>query len=263
MKEQRKAVSLYRRRRAVARGAWLAAVGGGSRDDGQQHLRAVEKTVKRPRKSSEKKPTKKQCKKGSERSSRGSALGSLPAAAAPSRPLRSRRFRFSACRPRRPLRRRPPCSRSAVAKSGNGNARQRQCLREERRWKRTAKAVLSIVSASHSIAAPDALIILASIARALAACAVRNANMGHQLAVGNSSWCPELESQTTHRRVVVDDEADAAATVIRQLCAAGGGRRHRLCVCLDMCPQTAYRQTLDLVRLFIHAGERPVKTHTS
>ena len=30
-------------------------------------------------------------------------------------------------------------------------------------------------------------------------CAVRDANMGHQLAGGNSSWCPELESRTTHR----------------------------------------------------------------
>ena len=26
-----------------------------------------------------------------------------------------------------------------------------------------------------------------------------SANMGHQLAGGNSSWCPELESRTTHR----------------------------------------------------------------
>ena len=31
------------------------------------------------------------------------------------------------------------------------------------------------------------------------ACVVRDANMGHQLAGGNSSWCPELESRTTHR----------------------------------------------------------------
>ena len=30
------------------------------------------------------------------------------------------------------------------------------------------------------------------------ACVVRDANMGHQLAGGNSSWCPELESRTTH-----------------------------------------------------------------
>ena len=29
-------------------------------------------------------------------------------------------------------------------------------------------------------------------------CVVRDANMGHQLAGGNSSWCPELESGTTH-----------------------------------------------------------------
>ena len=28
-------------------------------------------------------------------------------------------------------------------------------------------------------------------------CVVRDANMGHQLAGGNSSWCPELESRTT------------------------------------------------------------------
>ena len=28
-------------------------------------------------------------------------------------------------------------------------------------------------------------------------CVVRGANMGHQLAGGNSSWCPELESRTT------------------------------------------------------------------
>ena len=27
---------------------------------------------------------------------------------------------------------------------------------------------------------------------------VRDANMGHQLAGGNRSWCPELESWTTH-----------------------------------------------------------------
>ena len=30
------------------------------------------------------------------------------------------------------------------------------------------------------------------------ACVVPDANMGHQLAGGNSSWCPELESRTTH-----------------------------------------------------------------
>ena len=29
-------------------------------------------------------------------------------------------------------------------------------------------------------------------------CVVRDANMGHQLAGGSSSWCPELESRTTH-----------------------------------------------------------------
>ena len=29
-------------------------------------------------------------------------------------------------------------------------------------------------------------------------CVVRDANMGHQLAGENSSWCPELESRTTH-----------------------------------------------------------------
>ena len=28
-------------------------------------------------------------------------------------------------------------------------------------------------------------------------CVVRDANMGHQLAGGNSSWCPELEVWTT------------------------------------------------------------------
>ena len=35
-----------------------------------------------------------------------------------------------------------------------------------------------------------------------AACVVRDANMGHQLAGGNSSWCPELESRTTHLDMV-------------------------------------------------------------
>ena len=30
------------------------------------------------------------------------------------------------------------------------------------------------------------------------ACVVRDANMGQQLAGGNSSWCPELESRTAH-----------------------------------------------------------------
>ena len=30
------------------------------------------------------------------------------------------------------------------------------------------------------------------------ACVVRDANMGHQLAGGNSIWCPELKSRTTH-----------------------------------------------------------------
>ena len=32
-------------------------------------------------------------------------------------------------------------------------------------------------------------------------CVVRDANMGHQLAGGNSSWCPELESRTTPCRI--------------------------------------------------------------
>ena len=32
-----------------------------------------------------------------------------------------------------------------------------------------------------------------------ATCVVRDANMGHQFAGGNSSWCPDLESRTTHR----------------------------------------------------------------
>ena len=31
-------------------------------------------------------------------------------------------------------------------------------------------------------------------------CVVLTANMGHRLAGGNSSWCPELESGTTHGR---------------------------------------------------------------
>ena len=31
-------------------------------------------------------------------------------------------------------------------------------------------------------------------------CVVRDANMGHQLAGGKISWCPELESRATHRR---------------------------------------------------------------
>ena len=31
------------------------------------------------------------------------------------------------------------------------------------------------------------------------ACVVRDANMGHRLANGHCSWCPELESRTTHR----------------------------------------------------------------
>ena len=35
------------------------------------------------------------------------------------------------------------------------------------------------------------------------ACVVRDANMGHHLADGNSGWCPELESRTTHRRLPV------------------------------------------------------------
>ena len=30
-------------------------------------------------------------------------------------------------------------------------------------------------------------------------CVVQDANMGHHLAGGNSSWCPELEYRTTHR----------------------------------------------------------------
>ena len=30
------------------------------------------------------------------------------------------------------------------------------------------------------------------------ACVVQTANMGHHLAGGNHSWCPELESRTTH-----------------------------------------------------------------
>ena len=32
----------------------------------------------------------------------------------------------------------------------------------------------------------------------VAPCVVRDANVGHQLASGNSSWCPKLESRTTH-----------------------------------------------------------------
>ena len=30
-------------------------------------------------------------------------------------------------------------------------------------------------------------------------CVVQDANKGHQLTGGHSSWCPELESRTTHR----------------------------------------------------------------
>ena len=30
-------------------------------------------------------------------------------------------------------------------------------------------------------------------------CVVQDANMGHQLAGGNSSWCPDLKCRTTHR----------------------------------------------------------------
>ena len=33
---------------------------------------------------------------------------------------------------------------------------------------------------------------------------VRDANMGHQLVGGNSSWCLESESRTTHRSFVPD-----------------------------------------------------------
>ena len=32
------------------------------------------------------------------------------------------------------------------------------------------------------------------------ACVVKDANTGYQLACSHSSWCPELESQTTHAR---------------------------------------------------------------
>ena len=31
-------------------------------------------------------------------------------------------------------------------------------------------------------------------------CVVRDANMGHQIEGGHSSWCPELESRTAHRQ---------------------------------------------------------------
>ena len=40
------------------------------------------------------------------------------------------------------------------------------------------------------------------------ACVVRDANMGHQLAGGSSSWCPELESRATHR----PEQADWSAS---------------------------------------------------
>ena len=50
---------------------------------------------------------------------------------------------------------------------------------------------------------------------AACACVVRDANMGHQLADGNRSWCPELESRTTHHlafsEVLATDPNDSAA----------------------------------------------------
>ena len=40
------------------------------------------------------------------------------------------------------------------------------------------------------------------------ACMVRDANVGHHLAGGNSSWCPELESRTTRLLHDLDVPAD-------------------------------------------------------
>ena len=49
-------------------------------------------------------------------------------------------------------------------------------------------------------------------------CVVRDANMGHQLAGGNSSWCPELEVWTTHR---LDSRRGDHALGVRSTCGGG------------------------------------------
>ena len=64
------------------------------------------------------------------------------------------------------------------------------------------------------------------------ACVVPDANMGHQLAGGNSSWCPELESRTTHQSSLHEEPASSlssspppAAEVCVRAREGGGGRR--------------------------------------
>ena len=54
--------------------------------------------------------------------------------------------------------------------------------------------------------ATSVLLTLKLVSAETKACVVRDANMGHQLAGGNSSWCPELESRTTHRSASVHED---------------------------------------------------------
>ena len=57
--------------------------------------------------------------------------------------------------------------------------------RRRRRWRRQRRCVLLDHAVDHAVRRP---------------CVARDANIGRQLVGGNSSWCPELESRTTHRR---------------------------------------------------------------
>ena len=52
---------------------------------------------------------------------------------------------------------------------------------------------------SRSLHGSSTCIVCVAALASAAACVVRGANRGHHLADGRSSWCPKLESRTTHR----------------------------------------------------------------
>ena len=51
--------------------------------------------------------------------------------------------------------------------------------------------------------------------RPASSCVARDANMGHQLAGDNSSWCPKLESRTTHRGQLTVQRPEVPAKAAR------------------------------------------------
>ena len=71
-------------------------------------------------------------------------------------------------------------------------------------------------------------------------CVVRDANMGHQLAGGHSSWCPELESRTTQLEPAPDETAAARGL---------SGRQRRCACCCSCCLRRRLR------RLQLRQGE--------